>query len=350
MSRRALMLVATVAVAVILPAGAALLVALPKSVEAADSPTSPTLSAQSAETDASAQLRQAVSVEGIMAHVRRFQEIANANGGTRYVGTPGYAASADYVANQLGAAGYNVTIQSFQVQLPSGQTKTTSNVIAETTTGDPAHTIVVGAHLDSKKCPGINDNASSVASVLEIARQMSNLGIQPANRVRFAFWGAEEPSPYMLGSKYYVNNLSPQELEAIEMNLNFDSLASTNYVRFVYDGNNLKNPSPAGSAEIEKVFTDYYAAVGLPTKGTLKRNSDHAAFIEAGIPVGYLTTDARRLKTEQEAAVYGGTAGEPFDPCYHKPCDTLDNVSTTVLDQMSDGAAHATLTLANRAY
>jgi Zn-dependent M28 family amino/carboxypeptidase len=179
---------------------------------------------------------------------------------------------------------------------------------------------------------------------------MSNLGIRPANRVRFAFWGAEEPSPYMLGSKYYVNHLSPQQLDAIEMNLNFDSLASTNYVRFVYDGNNLNNPSPPGSAEIEKVFTDYYAAVGLPTKGILKRNSDHASFMEAGIPVGYLTTGMGNLKTEREAAVYGGTAGAPYDPCYHKPCDTLDNVSTTVLGQMSDGAAHATLTLANRAY
>jgi aminopeptidase S len=191
--RRALMLVATVTAAVVLPAGAALLVALPKSVEAADSPT---LAAQSAEMDASAQLRQAVSVEGLMAHERRLQEIANANGGTRYVGTPGYAASADYVANQLRAAGYNVSIQSFQAQLTWGgtkTTKTTSNVIAETTTGDPAHTIVVGAHLDSKKTPGINDNGSGVSSVLEIARQMSNLGIRPANRVRFAFWGAEEP-------------------------------------------------------------------------------------------------------------------------------------------------------------
>jgi aminopeptidase S len=338
MSRRALMLVATVAAAVVLPAGAALLlVALPTSVEAANSPT---LVAQSAEMDASAQLRQAVTVDGLMAHERRLQEIANANGGTRYVGTPGYAASVDYVANQLRAAGYNVTIQSFQVQLPSGATKTTSNVIAETTTGDPAHTIVVGAHLDSKKCPGINDNASSVGSLLETARQMSNLGIKPANRVRFAFWGAEEPFPYMLGSKYYVNHLSPQQLDSIEMYLNFDSLASTNYVRFVYDGNN----------QIEQVFKDYYAAVGLPTKPFFRTSSDHAPFMEAGIPVGWLFTGTNKLKTEQEAAVYGGTAGEPYDPCYHQPCDTLDNVNTTALNQTSDGAAHATLTLANRVY
>ena len=85
---------------------------------------------------------------------------------------------------------------------------------------------------------------------------MSKLGIKPANRVRFAFWGAEEIG--LLGSKYYVNHLSPRELDAIEMNLNFDHIASTNYVRFVYDGDNLQNPSPRGSAEIEKVFTDYF--------------------------------------------------------------------------------------------
>ncbi len=340
------MLVATVAVAMVLTAVAALLVALPTSVEAANSPT---LVARSAEMDASAQLRQSVTVEGLMAHERRFQGIANANGGTRYVGTPGYAASADYVANQLRAAGYDVTVQSFQVQLPwSGATRTTSNVIAETPTGDPAHTIVVGAHLDSKKCPGINDNGSGVASVLEIARQMSKLGIQPANRVRFAFWGAEEIG--LLGSKYYVNHLSPQQLDAIEMYLNFDHIASTNYVRFVYDGDNLQNPSPAGSAQIEKVFTDYYAAVGLPTKPFFRTSSDHAPFMEAGIPVGWLFTGTNKLKTAQEAAVYGGTAGEPYDPCYHQPCDTLNNVSRTALNQTSDGAAHATLTLANRAY
>src|SRR5215212_1572881 len=118
MRLRALVLVATVVAAMVLAAGAALLVASPKSVEAANSPTSPTLVAQSAEMDASAQLRQAVSVKGLMAHERRLQDIANANGGTRSVGTPGYAASVDYVVNQLRAAGYNVTIQSFQVQLP----------------------------------------------------------------------------------------------------------------------------------------------------------------------------------------------------------------------------------------
>jgi len=108
---------------------------------------------------------------------------------------------------------------------------------------------------------------------------------------------------------------------------------------------------PAGSSRGDReVFTDYYAAVGLPTKGTIKTSSDHAPFMEAGIPVGWLFTSTNKLKTAREAEVYGGTAGVPYDACYHQPCDNLDNVSTTALNQTSDGAAHATLTLANRVY
>ncbi len=305
------------------------------------------------EMDASAQLRQAVSVEGIMAHEQNLQNIADANGGTRASGTPGYDASADYVADQLRAAGYDVTIQPFTFQISGGRTRTTSNVIAETSTGNAAHTIVVGAHLDSvRKGPGINDNGSGVSTALETALQMSKLGIQPGNKVRFAFFGAEEYK--RAGSKHYVNNLSQQERDAIELYLNFDMIASLNYVRYVFDGDNLSYPGPAGSAEIEKVFTDYYAAQALPTKPRKMNATGNAfdliTFINAGIPAGGLHTGSKGLKTEKEAAVYGGTAGLAYDPCYHQPCDTPNNVSTQALDEMSDGVAHATLTLANRVY
>ena len=156
--------------------------------------------------------------------------------------------------------------------------------------------------------------------------------------MRFAFWDAEEIG--LLGSKYYVNHLSPRQLDAIEMNLNFDHIASTNYVRFVYDGDNLQNPSPRGSVQIEEVFTDYFAAVGLPTKPFLKTSSDHAPFMEVGIPVGWLFTGTNKLKTAQEAAVYGGSPGVAYDPCYHRPCDTLDNVSTMALQQVSPKVTH----------
>jgi hypothetical protein len=67
----------------------------------------------------------------------------------------------------------------------------------------------VGAHLDSvPEGPGINDNGSGTATILESALQISKLGIEPENRVRFAFWGAEEFG--LLGSEYYVENLSEE--------------------------------------------------------------------------------------------------------------------------------------------
>jgi hypothetical protein len=59
-------------------------------------------------------LRNAVTVNGILAHERVLQRIANQNGGTRASGTPGYQASVDYVAGRLDAAGYDVTRQDFQ--------------------------------------------------------------------------------------------------------------------------------------------------------------------------------------------------------------------------------------------
>ena len=67
----------------------------------------------------------------------------------------------------------------------------TSNVIAETRHGDPDNVIVVGAHLDSVGVgPGINDNGSGSAAILEIAEQMRK--VKPRNKVRFMWFGAEE--------------------------------------------------------------------------------------------------------------------------------------------------------------
>jgi len=52
------------------------------------------------------------------------------------------------------------------------------------------------------------------------------------------------------------------------------------------------------------------------------------------------------VKTVEQALVYGGTAGQAYDPCYHQLCDDITNLSSTALDQMSDAIAHATLLFA----
>jgi Zn-dependent M28 family amino/carboxypeptidase len=219
----------------------------------------------------------------------------------------------------------------------------TANVVADWPRGDPDRVVVVGAHLDSvAEGPGINDNGSGTAAALEIALQLAKLGAAPANRLRFGFWGAEELG--LLGSVHYVESLPPEELGRIALNLNYDMLGSPNPVSFVYDGDGSAGgpAGPPGSAEIEQVFLDYFAAVSLPSRPTMfDGRSDYGPFIAQGIPAGGLFSGAEGLKTEAEAAEFGGVAGEAYDPCYHRACDDLDNVDLPALDALSDAAAHA---------
>ena len=229
----------------------------------------------------------------------------------------------------------------------TSETRHTANLLADTPAGRSDRTVVVGAHLDSvPEGPGINDNGSGISSDLEVALQMAKLGINPTNRVRFAFWGAEESG--LIGSQLYVDSLSARELKNISVNLNFDMVGSPNFVRFVYDGDGSTfGVGDSGSAVVEDVFNDYFASQSLPTEPTeFDGRSDYEAFQLAGIPAGGLFTGAEGIKTADQAAVYGGSAGVAYDPCYHQFCDDISNLSQTALNQMSDATAHATLTFA----
>ncbi len=228
------------------------------------------------------------------------------------------------------------------------KTTTSFNVLADTPSGRVDRTVLVGAHLDSVlEGPGINDNGSGSAAILETALQMAELDIAPTNRVRFAFWGGEEDG--LIGSDYYVSQLDARGLKEHAVNLNFDMVGSPNFVRFVYDGDGsaFGATGPNGSARVEQVFLDYFASQGLATEPTeFDGRSDYFAFINNGIPAGGLFTGAEGIKTADEAAVYGGTAGVAYDSCYHAACDDIDNLNNTALDQMSDAIAHSTLTFA----
>jgi len=76
--------------------------------------------------------------------------------------------------------------------------------------------------------------------------------------------------------------------------------------------------------------------------------SDYGPFIDAGIPAGGLFTGAEALKTDAQAAIYGGTAGVALDPCYHKACDTYDNNNEKVLGQMTAATGFTTMWFAYR--
>lgn len=226
------------------------------------------------------------------------------------------------------------------------RSETTSyNVLAETADGDRNNAVMAGAHLDStNRGPGIQDNGSGSAAILETALGMAR--VKPRNKVRFAWWGAEEAG--LIGSTYYVDNLSEEEREQITLYLNFDMIGSPNHVFFIYDGDDSDGvgagPGPAGSEQIEQLFELYYTTRGEAFKGTdFSGRSDYGPFIAVGIPSGGIFTGAEDIKTAEEAAAWGGTAGEQYDPCYHLACDTFDNINLEALDINADAVAFAVL-------
>ena len=222
------------------------------------------------------------------------------------------------------------------------------NVIAQTSTGSTDNVVMAGAHLDSvPEGPGINDNGSGVAAVLETALQ---LGAAPpvAHAVRFGFWGAEELGT--VGSKDYVASLDTDALKDIALYLNFDMLASPNAGYFTYDGDQSTAPGrdqavprvPEGSAGIERTLVAYLDAAGKPARDTFfDGRSDYDAFTMAGVPAGGLFAGAEEKMTAEQAALWGGTADAPFDPDYHKGTDTLSEINREALGIQGGGVAYA---------
>ena len=202
--------------------------------------------------------------------------------------------------------------------------------------------LMVGGHLDSViDGPGINDNGSGIATILEMARVVAEK--RPDARVRFGFWGGEEIG--LLGSTAYLEGLSSEETASIEGYLNFDMVASPNFVRYVYDD----GIAPSGSDAITEVFTRYFMKRGIEFETIdLGGRSDHGAFIQEGIPVGGLFTGAEMLKTRRQQQDYGGRAGVSMDECYHRACDDIDNINEEVLGEMAGAIRHTLFTLLGR--
>jgi Zn-dependent M28 family amino/carboxypeptidase len=219
------------------------------------------------------------------------------------------------------------------------------NVVGELPGGSGKHVVMAGAHLDSVlDGPGINDNGSGSAALLALAEDLSDTGVKPKNKVRFAWWGAEEEG--LVGSTEYVSQLKKKQAKKIGLYLNFDMIGSPNFERLIYDGDgsadDAAEPGPKGSDAIEKTFKRYFKRQDLATGSTaFDGRSDYGPFIDVGIPSGGLFSGAEEVKTEKGAEKFGGTADEPLDPCYHQACDDVDNVSRKAVKQMAPAIADA---------
>ncbi|WP_308192595.1 M20/M25/M40 family metallo-hydrolase [Nocardioides sp. CFH 31398] len=216
--------------------------------------------------------------------------------------------------------------------------------------GDPENEILLGAHLDGVEgTTAVNDNGTGVAALLEVAKNMPK---KSRNKVQFAFWGAEEVG--LIGSTEYVNDLVEQEgrqLDNIATYLNFDMLGSPNHIIGVYDADESKFPASApvtaGSIETEQMFRSYFRSQKQPVVDTeFSGRSDYQAFLQNGVAAGGLFTGADGVKTPYQVKLFGGTAGELYDPNYHTPTDNLENVAVGPLHTMADAVGHMAITLA----
>jgi Zn-dependent M28 family amino/carboxypeptidase len=212
----------------------------------------------------------------------------------------------------------------------SGEPRTSRTVIAQTRTGRRDNVVMAGAHLDSVvEGPGINDAATGCAALLETALRLGATA-PVTNAVRFAWWGAEEFG--QVGSTEYVESLDAEQRRNIAVYLNVDMLGSSNGGYFVFTGAGLGDRAPAGCAAVERAFQDALAARGVVSEPlSLVGGFDHMPFVAAGIAAGGLYTGATAIKTPAQAAKWGGTAGVPFDPNYHRATDDLHNVDRVAL-------------------
>ncbi|MDU0368262.1 M20/M25/M40 family metallo-hydrolase [Microbacterium sp. KSW4-17] len=262
-------------------------------------------------------------------------------------------ASGDAIAALVAAAPADVPVEGTAVIEKQFLVTESFNVIADSIAGDPDDTVVIGAHLDGvAEGPGVNDNASGSAAILALAERIAASETPNDKRIRLALWSAEEVG--LVGSTAYVDDLianDPAELERISSYLNYDMIGSENFTVGVYDANESTYEAPveipAGSAEIEQIYTDYFDAIDQPWIDTeYSGRSDYQAFIDNGIPAGGLFSGADDIKTEEQARLFGGTAGVFMDRTYHTIDDTLANVNRDAIDIFAPAIGHAAFALA----
>ncbi|MFG2697094.1 M28 family peptidase [Kitasatospora sp. NPDC048407] len=268
-----------------------------------------------------------IDVAKVQAHLSQLYTVAQQNGGNRRAGSAGYTQSLAYVKGKLQAAGYTVTEQTC-----TSCSYTSNNLIADWPGGPSDQVTMFGAHLDSVSAgPGINDNGSGSAVLLENALVLAQQNPTMSKHVRFAWWAGEEQG--LQGSAYYVGQLSSAQRSAIKGYYNFDMVGSPNAGYFV------NNVNSATAAPLKA----YWDSLNLQPEENVEGQgrSDDYSFQQAGIPTSGYAAGADAVKTSGQAAKWGGTAGRSYDSCYHQSCDTTSNVDATVLNRNADGVAYA---------
>ena len=289
----------------------------------------------------------------MMTHLEAFQKIAQANGGNRAVGTKGGMASAKYIYDEAKKAGLNVQMLAFE----NREKAVGQNIFVEIAGQSNESVVMLGAHYDSVKAgPGINDNATGVALLLDLMHQLGASKTKPKNTVVLAFWDSEETG--VAGSQQYVSKLSPEQLKGIKVYINLDMVGTKNPEVMIADATKssivemeqmLKErgmaesdykplldslrtvPTHAGDVALENTLTEFFKEKKLTVKkdvATLTA-SDTAPFL-GKVPVASIIMFNEQMNGDELE----------FAPCYHKKCDTLEYVDPKSLQIAGDAVTY----------
>lgn len=272
--------------------------------------------------EASSTISASTQSENLEAILKEIESIQNENGGDRQTGSAGYDAVQNYVKGELEAAGYEVTIQEYNDSWRGPGKNMIAELPAEggeTNAADPI--VMFGAHLDGVGgTHGINDNGTGVAATLQMAKDLAASDSKPTKRVQFAFWDAEEIG--LVGSSNYVDQMPAEERDAMEVYVNTDMIGSHNAAYFVYN-------EDQNGTEYRDQLLGLYSENGIEAEpSSMGGRSDHAGFMNAGIPTAGVFSGAEGQMTQEQAQKWNGTAGEAYDACYHQACDDFDNLNT----------------------
>lgn len=286
-------------------------------------------------------IEKTANKESAWKHLEAIQKIADKNQNHRSVGSPGGIATADYIIEQLQLLGLKPEKIPFETQDAKKNIIKGQNIIVEIP-GKSSDVIMFGAHYDSVEMgPGINDNATGVAILLEMALAAKKTNIQPEKTIRIAFWDAEELG--VLGSPAYIKNLSEPEKKKISSYINIDMVGTKDPEIIILDGDGSSIPplkedfkkagisdkeienilggmpkAHPGSAELEKIVEEYLKSKKILYKDDLMTSlsTDTIPFFQlsptTGIVMTHPTTEANDVLL--------------FAPCYHQACDNISNV------------------------
>lgn len=281
----------------------------------------PSFAAPASSTSAPASVQDSsfpdVDAEMIKTHTQEIARITSENGNNRQFGSAGLAATTEYVESVLADRNWTVEKQEFTHDGVQGTNLVVRNRASRDKGNHPSN-LIVGVHLDTLDTPGANDNAVSVATLMEVL-QATRPFYNTLNDMTYVFWGSGASSD--AGAQHFLSQMTPSDRRATGRYFDLQGIGAVN------GGNFVSTVSGTGKGSVSEYLTEQFARKSqtLRVKDS-EEQTIAAAFRADGMKAEVVHSGGAATFTADDATVWKGTVGAPHDPCHHKACDTIDNV------------------------